>query len=96
MRLGVRPATAWRSTYEEHRSWWALSHTSGIDRGLRNAYFADRGLVSLLGEWKARMHKHAKAPGADGSGTGIAAGGNTGAELPGLVLWNVSVPKSRM
>jgi hypothetical protein len=62
IRLGVRPATAWRSIYQEHRSWWALSHTSGVDRGLRNAYFAERGLVSLLSEWQERRSRHATAP----------------------------------
>jgi len=27
---------------------WTLSHDPAVDRGLRNAYFARRGLVSLL------------------------------------------------
>ncbi|MBI5548308.1 MAG: group II intron reverse transcriptase/maturase [Deltaproteobacteria bacterium] len=62
IRLGVRPNTAWQSIYKEHRSWWALSHTSAVDRGLRNAYFAERGLVSILDEWKAKIRKHAMAP----------------------------------
>ena len=62
IRLGVKPATAWRSIYGEHRSWWALSHTSAVDRGLRNAYFAERGLVSILDEWKEKTRKHATAP----------------------------------
>jgi RNA-directed DNA polymerase len=62
IRLGTRPATAWRSLYEEHRSWWALSHMPGVDRGLRNAYFAERGLVSILTEWREKIRKHATAP----------------------------------
>lgn len=62
IRLGVKPATAWRSLYREHRSWWALSHCSAVDRGLRNAYFAERGLVSILDEWKEKTHKHGRAP----------------------------------
>jgi RNA-directed DNA polymerase len=62
IRLGVKPATAWRSVYGEHRSWWALSHTPAVDRGLRNAYFAERGLVSILAEWKAKRPKHGTAP----------------------------------
>jgi RNA-directed DNA polymerase len=45
---GVKPRTAWRCVYGGRRSLWALSHTPAVDRGLRNAYFAERGLVSLL------------------------------------------------
>jgi RNA-directed DNA polymerase len=55
IRLGVRAKTAWRCVYKEHRSWWALSHTPAVDRGLCNAYFADHGLVSLAGRWKERQ-----------------------------------------
>jgi RNA-directed DNA polymerase len=46
IRLGVKPKTAWK-VYQGHRSGWALSHSPPVDRGLRNAYFAERGLVSL-------------------------------------------------
>jgi len=49
--LGVKPKTAWR-VYQRRRSWWALSHFSPVDRGLRNAYFAERGLVSLVDRWR--------------------------------------------
>jgi len=52
-RLGVAPRTAWRGVYEGRKSLWALSHTPAIDRGLRNAYFAERGLVSLAERWEA-------------------------------------------
>ena len=48
IRLGVRPKTAWRRVYEGHQSIWALSHNPVTERGLRNAYFAERGLVTLL------------------------------------------------
>lgn len=48
IRLGVKPKTAWRRVYEGRKSWWALSHDPAVDRGLRNAYFAERGLTSLL------------------------------------------------
>jgi len=47
IRLGVRRKTAWQRIYEGRQSIWALSHNPAVDRGLRNAYFADRGLVSL-------------------------------------------------
>jgi RNA-directed DNA polymerase len=52
--LGVRPGTAWRVIYEGRKSWWAMSHSSPVDRGLRNAYFAERGLVSVEQQWKAQ------------------------------------------
>jgi RNA-directed DNA polymerase len=48
VRLGIRPRTAWRSVYDGRQSTWALSHNPAVDRALRNAYFAERGLVSLL------------------------------------------------
>lgn len=47
IRLGVASRTAWRGVYDGRKSLWALSHSSAVDRGLRNAYFANRGLVSL-------------------------------------------------
>ena len=43
----MKPKIAWNGIYKEHRSWWALSHSSAVDRGLCNAYFAKRGLESL-------------------------------------------------
>jgi RNA-directed DNA polymerase len=52
MRLGVKPRTAWRNVYEGRKSLWALSHSPAVDRGLRNAYFAERGLVSLAERWE--------------------------------------------
>ena len=51
--LGVRPKTAWRRVYEGHKSLWALSRNSAVNRGLRNAYFAERGLVSVAELWRA-------------------------------------------
>ncbi len=51
--LGVKPKTAWRRVYEGRKSLWALSATAAVERGLRNAYFAERGLVSLEQRWTA-------------------------------------------
>lgn len=51
IQLGVRPKTAWRGIYKGRQSLWALSHSPPVDRGLRNAYFAERGLVSLEQRW---------------------------------------------
>ncbi len=61
IQLGVKPKTAWR-VYQGHRSWWALSHFSPVDRGLRNAYFAERGLVSLAIRWRELQSKRVVAP----------------------------------
>jgi len=47
IRLGMRPKTAWRRVYAGRMSLWALSHDAVVHRGLRNAYFAERGLVPL-------------------------------------------------
>jgi group II intron reverse transcriptase/maturase len=47
VRLGVKRKTAWQRIYQGRQSLWALSHSPAVDRGLRNAYFAERGLVSL-------------------------------------------------
>jgi group II intron reverse transcriptase/maturase len=52
--LGVPRKLAWRSVYGGRKSTWALSHTTATHRGLRNAYFADRGLVSLADHWRQR------------------------------------------
>jgi group II intron reverse transcriptase/maturase len=46
-RLGVNRNTAWRRVYAGRKSTWALSHDTVMHHGLRNAYFAERGLVSL-------------------------------------------------
>jgi len=52
IRLGIRRKTAWQRIYEGRQSTWALSHNPAVDRGLRNAYFAERGLVSLLDRFR--------------------------------------------
>lgn len=52
IQLGVSPKLAWRCTYVGRKSTWALSHNPAINRGLRNAYFAERGLVSIAQQWK--------------------------------------------
>jgi group II intron reverse transcriptase/maturase len=53
IRLGVKPETAWRYVYKGRQSLWALSHNFAVDRGLRNAYFAERGLESLEERFQA-------------------------------------------
>lgn len=54
IRLGSKPKTVWRRIYEGRKSLWALSHDPVVDYGLRNVYFAERGLESLL----ERFRKH--------------------------------------
>jgi RNA-directed DNA polymerase len=52
IRLGVNRTTAWRRVYAGRKSLWALSHDPAVDRALRNAYFAQRGLVSLVDRFR--------------------------------------------
>jgi group II intron reverse transcriptase/maturase len=54
IRLGVRSNTAWRRVYEGRKALWALSHDPAVNQGLRNAYFAERRLVSIGERWRAR------------------------------------------
>lgn len=61
IQLGVKPKTAWRNIYDRRKSIWKLSHTPAVNRGLHNAYFAERGLVSLEKRWQEK-HRHIVAP----------------------------------
>jgi hypothetical protein len=54
IRLGVNRRTAWRRVYAGRKGLWTLSHDPVVDRALRNAYFAERGLVSLLDRARKR------------------------------------------
>jgi RNA-directed DNA polymerase len=57
IQLGVSRKTAWRRVYEGRKSLWTLSHDAAVDRALRNAYFAERGLVSLAQRYRARFEQ---------------------------------------
>ena len=57
IKLGVKRDSAWRQIYSGRKSWWALSHTHAVDQGLRNAYFAKRGLIFLVD-----LHRQASQP----------------------------------
>ncbi len=59
--LGVNKDTA-RKIYDGHRSWWALSHCTPVDRGLDKAHFAKLGLVSLVERWKKLHARNVLAP----------------------------------
>ena len=60
--LGVSRTSARRGVYNERRSWWALSHCPAVDRGLRNATFAARGLPSAAELWKVWRQRHVNVP----------------------------------
>jgi RNA-directed DNA polymerase len=60
--LGVPADSAWRGVYGAQKGPWALSHTPAVDRGLPNAYWARRGLVSLVG-LRREMLEDIAAPG---------------------------------
>ena len=59
--LGVNRRAAWHQVYQGRRSWWALSHAHAVDQGLRNAYFAKRGLIFVV-DLHHRAHQHITAP----------------------------------
>ncbi|MBW2737013.1 MAG: group II intron reverse transcriptase/maturase, partial [Deltaproteobacteria bacterium] len=56
IQLGIRSKTAWRCVYDGRKSIWALSRTPAVNRGLRNAFFAERGLMSLKERWWQKNH----------------------------------------
>jgi RNA-directed DNA polymerase len=59
---GARPHTSWGGVFQGRRRVWALSHTPIVDRTLRNAYFAKRGLVSLKERWLSYHRELAIGP----------------------------------
>ncbi len=59
--LGVKRQSVWRQVYAGRKSWWALSHTHAVDQGLRNAYFARRGLIFLV-DLHRMASQHIAAP----------------------------------
>jgi RNA-directed DNA polymerase len=61
IKLGVKRENVWRQIYSGRKSWWALSHTSAVDHGLRNAYFAKRGLL-FVADLHRQAHRQIVAP----------------------------------
>jgi len=50
IQLGVRAPNARRWFFAwRHATWWGLTRNKAVRMGLRNSYFADRGLMSLRG-----------------------------------------------
>jgi len=64
IKLGVPRHHAWKTVYEGNRRLWAISYTYGVHRGLRTAYFAERGLVSLAVWFSMHNGWNVSAPGA--------------------------------
>jgi group II intron reverse transcriptase/maturase len=62
IRLGVSAKTAWRYTYAGRQSRWAMSHNSATNTGLRNGYFTELGLESVVERW-SELAKYIGAPG---------------------------------
>jgi len=62
IQLGVGRKLAWKYTYAGRSSRWAMSDNWAVKQGLRNAYFAERGLVSLTQRWM-QLAKYIGAPG---------------------------------
>jgi hypothetical protein len=51
VRLGSPPALVRFSLYAGRHKWWAMSQCRAVRQALTNDHFADRGLVSLAGNW---------------------------------------------
>ena len=50
-RLGVAPRVV-RNWATSGRSWWSRSHSSAVEKGLSNAWFARLGLISIEERWR--------------------------------------------
>jgi len=61
VRRRVPVAMARRAVFNARRSWWALSHTPAVDRGLPTRLFQSLGLISLVAHWKAAQTQLAAA-----------------------------------
>lgn len=59
--LGVSVPPGVASRLWGRKSTWALAHDAAVDRGLRNAYFAERGLMSLQQQW-SKNARYIEAP----------------------------------
>jgi len=59
--LGIKRKAA-KTIYKGRRSWWSLSHCPAVDMGLHNAYFAERGLVSIAARWQTLHDQRVNAP----------------------------------
>lgn len=59
--LGISRKRAWQRIYAGRKSIWKLSHTSVVDKALRNSHWEARGLISLLSRWR-QMRKQRVAP----------------------------------
>ena len=54
IRLGVRPATAWRNIYSGRRSLWVLSACAAVHQAMPNKFFVEQGLAAVEQLWETR------------------------------------------
>lgn len=59
--LGAKREKALGTVYGGRKSLWALSHTTAVDRALRNRHWSELGLVSLRSHWR-EAHEQPVAP----------------------------------
>ena len=59
-KLGIGKGAAFREVYKGRRGTWALSGLITVHRAMRNLYFTDRGLISIVEKWLSR-HKPSSA-----------------------------------
>lgn len=66
IRLGVKPATAWRRVYEGRSSFWALSDTAPLHKALPNIFFEEQGFkplkVRFAEVWSTEAHVAPEKP----------------------------------
>jgi group II intron reverse transcriptase/maturase len=63
IRLGARPATAWRNVYSGHRSLWYLSACPAAHRAFSKAFFVEQGLTAVELLWEQRIAEALVVPG---------------------------------
>lgn len=63
IRLGANTTTAWKQIYEGHQSLWSLSHEHVVDRILNVEWFQQKGLKSLVAEWRRHNPEPVTVPG---------------------------------
>ena len=90
--LGVKRQSAWQQVYAGRKSWWALSHTHAVDQGLRNAYFAKRGLIFLVDLHRTALAAHRRPRPATTGAMGMTSRSQTGRRRGS----QPAVPKSRI
>ncbi|MSQ84178.1 MAG: GNAT family N-acetyltransferase [Myxococcales bacterium] len=58
IKLGANYTATWRQLYRGSISLWPLSHCAVVEHALNNRWCQQKGLKSLVVEWKARNSEH--------------------------------------